>query len=272
MNPAHARGTTGEMHILHILSSRGYYFVEGLSSGQSVTRGGLDGVAYNPHSDRMIIYDNKAYRHKNQFTNKQLVNDLRTLISIIKLEVTRSGVSSSTRSADLNSCLAILDKFSKSVDNNQAKPINISLENRSIRNLLAGKLHRLYTFNSQKYLSFELGYFYQEKKLKLAIIDNHTNNVGNAAAIDIRFKKNAEKVIGDVTNNSAIPRLEKQRILELLQKAHDNFPPSQHQQWPNNVRIIVFNASGYSTGISPSLLNKGIQFVDVYDNHQIMIL
>src|SRR5262249_24422087 len=34
--------------------------------------------------------------------------------------------------------------------------------------------------------------------------------------------------------------------------------------WPSSVRLVVMNAGGQSTGVTQSLANRGIQFVDYY--------
>lgn len=64
MPPKHARGTLGEQSMGFYLGERGYFFVDGPSGskeGFGVTAKGFDGVAFNPKSHHLIIYDNKAF-------------------------------------------------------------------------------------------------------------------------------------------------------------------------------------------------------------------
>jgi hypothetical protein len=63
MPPSHARGYAGEQSMGFFLGERGYFFVEGPSgaAGHGVTTSGFDGVAFNPSSGHLIIYDNKSF-------------------------------------------------------------------------------------------------------------------------------------------------------------------------------------------------------------------
>ena len=60
---SHDRGYAGEQSMGFFLGERGYFFVEGPSgaAGHGVTFRGFDGVAYNPKTRHLIIYDNKAW-------------------------------------------------------------------------------------------------------------------------------------------------------------------------------------------------------------------
>lgn len=62
-DPRHTRGYAGEQHMGFFLGANGYYFVEGPSgaAGHSVTGSGFDGIAYDPKTSQLIIYDNKAF-------------------------------------------------------------------------------------------------------------------------------------------------------------------------------------------------------------------
>jgi hypothetical protein len=57
------RGHGGEQSMGFFLGERGYFFVEGPSGagGHAANAAGFDGVAYNPTTDHLIIYDNKAF-------------------------------------------------------------------------------------------------------------------------------------------------------------------------------------------------------------------
>jgi hypothetical protein len=63
MPPGHARGYAGEQSMGFFLGERGYFFVEGPSgaAGHGTTTSGFDGVAFNPKTRRLIIYDNKSF-------------------------------------------------------------------------------------------------------------------------------------------------------------------------------------------------------------------
>jgi hypothetical protein len=64
MPPGHARGYSGEQDMGFFLGERGYFFVEGPSGsrGHGVTSRGFDGVAFNPKTRYLIIYDNKSVK------------------------------------------------------------------------------------------------------------------------------------------------------------------------------------------------------------------
>jgi hypothetical protein len=67
----HARGAMGEQNIAFWLGDKGFLIIEGPSgiplkgsvgagAGHAVTASGFDGIAFNPHTGEMIIYDNKS--------------------------------------------------------------------------------------------------------------------------------------------------------------------------------------------------------------------
>jgi hypothetical protein len=59
----HDRGYAGEQSMGFFFGERGYFFVDGPSgaAGHGITSSGFDGVAYNPKTRHLIIYDNKAF-------------------------------------------------------------------------------------------------------------------------------------------------------------------------------------------------------------------
>jgi hypothetical protein len=72
-NLRHARGAMGEQNIAFWLGDRGFVIVEGPSgiplkgigltpAGHAVTATGFDGIAFNPHTGELIIYDNKSLK------------------------------------------------------------------------------------------------------------------------------------------------------------------------------------------------------------------
>lgn len=63
-NVRHLKGYAGEQSMGFYFGERGYFIVEGPSGagGHSITSHGFDGVAFNPETKDLIIYDNKAYK------------------------------------------------------------------------------------------------------------------------------------------------------------------------------------------------------------------
>jgi len=62
-NPRHNRGHAGEQSMGFYWGERGYFLVDGPSGagGHAANAPGFDGVAYNPTTGHMVIYDNKAF-------------------------------------------------------------------------------------------------------------------------------------------------------------------------------------------------------------------
>jgi hypothetical protein len=60
----HLKGYAGEQSMGFHFGERGYFIVEGPSGagGHGITSHGFDGVAFNPETKDLIIYDNKAYK------------------------------------------------------------------------------------------------------------------------------------------------------------------------------------------------------------------
>jgi hypothetical protein len=79
--PSLARGYAGEQSMGFFLGERGYFFVEGPSGsgGHGVTASGFDGVAFNPTSRHLIIYDNKAYARAGNVGGATAIDPARNL-------------------------------------------------------------------------------------------------------------------------------------------------------------------------------------------------
>jgi hypothetical protein len=62
-NSAHDRGYAGEQSMGFYWGERGYFLVEGPSGagGHAANAAGFDGIAFNPNTGQMLIYDNKAF-------------------------------------------------------------------------------------------------------------------------------------------------------------------------------------------------------------------
>jgi hypothetical protein len=64
MYAPHAKGYLGEQTAGFLLGGKGYVILDGPSGsgGHDITTPGLDGAAYNPHTDDLLIYDNKSFK------------------------------------------------------------------------------------------------------------------------------------------------------------------------------------------------------------------
>jgi hypothetical protein len=80
-NGPHDRGFLGEQSMGFFLGDQGYFFVEGPSgaAGHGVTAPGFDGVAYNPRTGHLIIYDNKAFARSGNVGSATAIDPARNL-------------------------------------------------------------------------------------------------------------------------------------------------------------------------------------------------
>ncbi len=94
MPQPHARGYSGEQSMGFFLGERGYFFIDGPSGagGHSTTASGFDGVAFNPQTHNLIIYDNKAYARSGNVSgataidpSKNLGKNLDDMIGIVQV-------------------------------------------------------------------------------------------------------------------------------------------------------------------------------------------
>lgn len=78
---SHDRGYTGEQSMGFFLGERGYFFIEGPSGagGHQVTSPGFDGVAYNPKTGHLLIYDNKALARSGNVSSATAIDQNRNL-------------------------------------------------------------------------------------------------------------------------------------------------------------------------------------------------
>lgn len=92
-NTAHTRGYAGEQSLGFFLGQQGYFFIDGPSGakGHGITTRGFDGLAYNPKTGKLLIYDNKAYKRIGRVSRasaiepgKNLSKNLTTMITIIE--------------------------------------------------------------------------------------------------------------------------------------------------------------------------------------------
>ncbi len=105
--PRHARGYAGEQSMGFFLGERGYFFVEGPggSGGHGVTTSGFDGVAFNPQTRHLIIYDNKAYARSGNVSGATAIDPAKNLAqnldSLIGRVQTMSGMPNQMEILDL---------------------------------------------------------------------------------------------------------------------------------------------------------------------------
>ena len=64
MHAPHARGYFGEQTAGFLLGQKGYVILDGPSGsgGHGITTPGLDGAAFNPKTNDLLIYDNKSFK------------------------------------------------------------------------------------------------------------------------------------------------------------------------------------------------------------------
>lgn len=64
MHAPHAQGYLGEQTAGFLLGQKGYVILDGPSGsgGHGITTPGLDGAAFNPKTDDLLIYDNKSFK------------------------------------------------------------------------------------------------------------------------------------------------------------------------------------------------------------------
>jgi hypothetical protein len=64
MHAPHAKGYLGEQTAGFVLGQKGYVVLDGPSgsAGHGITTPGLDGAAFNPKTDDLLIYDNKSFK------------------------------------------------------------------------------------------------------------------------------------------------------------------------------------------------------------------
>ena len=92
--PGLDRGFSGEQSMGFYWGERGYFIVDGPSGagGHAANASGFDGVAFNPNTGHMVIYDNKAFaRAGNVYSATAISDNLSTATTL------RAGSESFTR-------------------------------------------------------------------------------------------------------------------------------------------------------------------------------
>jgi hypothetical protein len=127
-NPAsHERGYAGEQSMGFFLGERGYFFVEGPSGagGHGVTASGFDGVAFNPKTHHLIIYDNKSFARAGNVGNASAIepegNLIRNLDGVIGRLQNMQDVPSRIELLDL------LRRTRTAVQSKTAWPANVNI-------------------------------------------------------------------------------------------------------------------------------------------------
>lgn len=102
------KGFFGEQGAGFYLGAEGYYFVEGPggSAGHAANAPGFDGVAFNPKTGDLIIFDNKAYKSQGNVASGTAIDPMRNLATNLNNLITRvQGM------ADLPDQKVILDRL-----------------------------------------------------------------------------------------------------------------------------------------------------------------
>src|SRR5262245_7496061 len=124
MPPSHARGYLGEQSMGFFLGQSGYFFVEGPggSAGHGVTAAGFDGVAFNPKSGHLIIYDNKAH-NRVTISSAPAIDPQRNLRQNLDGLIQRvEGMSHMPNQAEI---LDLLNQSRSAIQNGKALPKNV---------------------------------------------------------------------------------------------------------------------------------------------------
>ena len=76
-NPGADRGFSGEQSMGFYWGERGYFLVDGPSGagGHAANAAGFDGVAFNPKTGHMVIYDNKAFARTGNVYSATAISD-----------------------------------------------------------------------------------------------------------------------------------------------------------------------------------------------------
>jgi hypothetical protein len=125
--PRHARGYAGEQNMGFFLGERGYFFVEGPSGagGHGITSAGFDGVAFNPETRQLIIYDNKSFARSGNVASASAIDPRRNLLQNLHGLICRvrnmSGLPNQSEIVDL------LKRTRDAVDRGAAWPPSVQI-------------------------------------------------------------------------------------------------------------------------------------------------
>jgi hypothetical protein len=91
MGEALDRGTFGEQGAGFYLGAEGYYFVDGPSgtAGHGANAAGFDGIAFNPTTRDLIIYDNKTYSRTGNIGSATAIDPERNLVKNLDALITK---------------------------------------------------------------------------------------------------------------------------------------------------------------------------------------
>lgn len=125
-NESHDRGYFGEQSMGFILGEQGYVFIDGPggAGGHGITSPGFDGVAYNPRSNHLIIYDNKAYRKTGNVGRASAIDGARLVANLSGME---AKVRSMQDLPDRDRILGLLLQLRKAVRDGRAWPTKVQI-------------------------------------------------------------------------------------------------------------------------------------------------
>src|SRR3954451_12747560 len=89
MAAASDKGYMGEQGAGFFFGKLGYYFVDGPSGagGHAANASGFDGVAYNPTTDQLIKYDNKAYSSTGNVAKASAIDPMQNLAQNLQRQI-----------------------------------------------------------------------------------------------------------------------------------------------------------------------------------------
>lgn len=124
---SHNRGHAGEQSMGFFLGERGYFFVDGPSGagGHSVTSPGFDGVAYNPGTRHLIIYDNKAFARSGNVSSATAIDPSRNLNQNLSNLIQR--VNAMTALPNRTEILDLLRRTQSSIQTGRTLPSNVQI-------------------------------------------------------------------------------------------------------------------------------------------------
>jgi hypothetical protein len=146
---SHNRGYAGEQSMGFFLGERGYFFVEGPSGagGHGVTSPGFDGVAYNPRTRHLIIYDNKAFARSGNVSSATAIDPSKNLNQNLGNLIQR--VSTMTDLPHRTDVLDLLRRTQHSIQTRKNWPSNVQIAISNASGQSTDVSHRLYSSGIQ---------------------------------------------------------------------------------------------------------------------------
>jgi hypothetical protein len=142
-NNSHNRGYLGEQSMGFFLGEQGYFFVEGPSgaAGHGVTTKGFDGVAFNPKTRQLIIYDNKAFAGVGNVSRASAIDPAKNLGQNLDGLIKR--VQTMTDMPYQSEILSLLRQTRRALQTGTGWPSNVQLSVSNASGRVAGVTGRL---------------------------------------------------------------------------------------------------------------------------------